>query len=222
MLNSVKLDRITGNPVAAAHGAYQQAQWKKAHEKKKQQQAGGSHYYDIPGYHHAHNGFSRRERYTTSLSSSLKSPALYDYHPPFLQGVDSHTSHPTGKPMMAAGALKVLSHHDDKPAGHAMEGVRTSAAHESDAVDYTTQQIAKHVQNEKSQFFARRGERMSIPMRLDEQRENYHAQRRGERMAHMPVQRTVMSHSLDGTKDHNPTLQEMFQHTVMARNVRRY
>ena len=217
MLNSVKLNRITGNPYAAKHGEFQQAHSKDSHPKN-QQQAGGSHYYDIPGYHHAHDGdgFSRRERYTISLGSSLKSPPLFNYHPPSLQGIDSHTSHPVGKPMMAAGALKVLSHHDDKSAHHALLGSRTSPAHGGDASNYIAQQLAKHVK--KDGFYARR-ERMSIPMRLDEQRENFNApmQYRG---FNAPVQRTVVSHSLDGTKDHNPTLKDI-QHTVMARNVRR-
>lgn len=213
-LSSVKLDRITGNPVAAAHGTYQQAH-SSSSRPKNQQQVGGSNYYDNPGYHHAHDGFRRRERYTTSLGSSLKSPPLFNYHPPSLQGIDSHTSHPKGKPMMAAGALNVLSHHGDKSAHHAMKGYRTSPVHDGDVSDYITQQLAKHV---KKDGFARR-ERMSIPMRLDEQRENFNAMMQ-YRDFNVPVQRTVVSHSLDGTKDHNPTLKDI-QHTVMARNVRR-
>lgn len=216
MLNSVKLDRITGNPYAAKHGKFQQAHPKDSHQRPMKQ-AVEDHYYDQPGYHHAHDKFARRrENYTTSLASSLKSPSRYNFHPPYLQGIDSHTPHPKGKPMMAAGALKVLSHHEDKSAHHALAGHRTSPAHGGDAANYITQQLAKHVQ--KDGFYARR-ERMSIPMRLDEQRENFNVpmQYRG---FNAPVQRTVVSHSLDGTKDHNPTLKDI-QHTVMERNVRR-
>jgi len=213
MLSSIKLDGITGNAVAAAHGAYQTAH-SSSSQPKKQQQAGGSHYYDIPGSHHAYDDFRRRERYTTSLGSSLKSPALFNYHPPSLQGIDSHTSHPKGKPMMAAGALNVLSHHDDKSAHHALAGHRTSPAHGGDASNYISQQLAKHVK--KDRFYARR-ERMSIPTRLDEQRENFNVpmQYRG---FNAPVQKTVVSHSPDGTKDDNPTLKDI-QYTVMARSM---
>ena len=192
--NAIKLGGITGNPRTAEHGTHQLAFSSFSIPQIPQQADDGSHYY--MGFSPSHSGFARRrirENLTPSLASSLKYPPSDKANiPSSLQGIDSYAPHPTGTPMRAAGVLKVLSAHMGKSAHHALKGSRTSWAHNADASLYSAEQQDKHAQNGRFS-------------------------RRGERRAHMP-DRTLVSHSHDGKKDHNPTLQDI-QQTVRARDV---